>query len=185
MSGSNSSAGVVSGGVGVAIQEQLESVVATSAQVLDEDVFEVPERDLLVRVSVVGVHEFKSLLSVSWVVDVERAVEVGDQLSGFHGVHESTSIGIVLGKDLLGKDSGTVRVESSFVDGSAGSDSGGWSDSSGDWGSSGVGSGGSRSSDSAGWSVGSSGGGLSDHWGGGSDGLGWGSGSVSSSAWGG
>ena len=185
MGGSNSSTGVVSGGVGVAIQEQVESVVASSAQVLDEDILEVLEGDLLVGVGIVGVHELKSFLSVGWMVNVEGTVKIRDELSSFHGVHESTSVGVVLGEDLLGKDSGALLVESSFVDGgdSAGSNSGcGWSDSSGDWGSCGVGSSDSGSSDSAGWGisgVSSSGSGLSDNWGGSSNSLGWGSSSHS------
>lgn len=190
--GSNSSSCVVSGGIGVSIQEQFESSGRiSSAQVLDENIFEILNRHGVITVRVIGNHEFKSFISVSWMVNIQRTVEVRDHLSGFHGVHVSTSIGIIFAENFSGKNSSRVFVKSSFIvsgNTSSGSNSGGWSGSvsSGDsrssnwlrsvssgssssWGGC-VSSGDSRgsdrgslgSSDSGGWSLG--GGVGSSHW---------------------
>ena len=132
MGGSDSSRGVVSGGIGVLVQEQSESTVASSAQVLDKDILEILKGDRMVTVSIIGHHEFKSFISVSWVVNVQRTVKIRDHLSGFHGVHVSTSVSIILTENLSGENSSTVFVQSSFVNGGSGWE---WS---GDWGVRGV-----------------------------------------------
>lgn len=113
---SDSSGGVVSGGVGRLVQEQLESSSGTSAQMLDEDIFEIGKRDVLITVGIVGNHEFESFFSVGWVSNVQRTVKIRDHLSGFHRVHVSTSVSIILVEDFSGKNSSRVFVQSSFVD---------------------------------------------------------------------
>lgn len=169
--GSNSSSGVVSSGISVRIQEQFESISVSSAQVLNENIFKVWKRDGVVTVGIIGNHEFKSFFSVSWVVNVQRTVKIRDHLSSFHGVHVSTSIGIIFTENFSSENSSTVAVQSSFISSSGGwgssSDSAGWSISSsvgssslggGDWSVSGsVSSGSLGSSNRGSGSVGSSG----------------------------
>ena len=116
-------------GVGVRIQKESISGTSSSAKISHKDVLEVPQGDLIVSVGVVGVHELKTL-GWGWrVVDIQTAVQIGDELSGFLGVNEPGVVGIVLLEHFSGKDSGAVVLESPLLGVWNEGDWSGWLDS--------------------------------------------------------
>ena len=78
------------------VEEESEPAVVSGGEILHEDVFEVVETHVVVRVSIIGDHEVVAVLWVRWVVFVERGVKIGDHLGGLSGVHIAGSVVVVL-----------------------------------------------------------------------------------------
>lgn len=96
------------------VEEESETAVVMSREVLDEDVFEVVQTHVIVRVSIIRNHEVVAVLWVGWVVFVQRGIEIGDHLGSFSGVHVARSVVIILFEDHSRKLSSGELIKSSL-----------------------------------------------------------------------